>query len=161
MENPYEINFETSKISEEEANSKNFIKLKEKLYTIFNKYEGRNNDSLNFYDLIYEVQKAVAKYRMENPDSTLYIKTDDDKAFAWTYLTVKEIADLHKKYCPENYENKSEYTNMEVNNMLFDLNVIKVIKGYDSPAVCYDLPFHNNKICNGSIYVNKRVLEWI
>lgn len=161
MENPYEINFETSKISEEEANSENFLKLKEKLYTIFNKYEGRNNNYLNFYDLIYEVQKVIAKYRMENPNSTLYIKTDDDKAFAWTYLTVKEIADLHKKYCPENYENKSEYTNMEVNNMLFDLDVIKVIKGYDSPAVLYNLPFHNNEICNKSIYVNKRVLEWI
>ena len=161
MGSPYEINFETSEISEKEANSENFIKLKEELYTIFNKYEGRKNDSLEFYNLIQEVQRSVEKYRMENPHSTLYIKTDDDKAFAWTYLTVKEIADLHEKYCPENYENKLEYTNMEVNNMLFDLNVIKVIKGYNSPAVCYDLPFHNNKICDESIHVNKRVLEWL
>lgn len=161
MENPYEINFETSEISEEERNSENFKKLLRKLEKIFNGFYGQKNDSLTFHYLIQEVRDTVETYRMNNPNSTLYIKTDDDKAFKWTYLTIEEITNLHKKYCPENYENKPEYTNMEVNNMLFDLNVLKVIKGYDSPAICYDMPFHNNKICNHSIYVNKRIIEWI
>ena len=44
--------------------------------------------------------------------------------------TINEIKKYHAKYCSDIHKNKREYTVMEVNNMLFNLEIEDVIGGY-------------------------------
>ena len=84
------------------------------------------------------------------------ITVKNNEFFTEELWSLKKLLDVYSKEYPDRFISKKEYTNMEINNMLFDLNIIGVIGGYDSPAVCADIPSHNNKIFDGE-YISVEV----
>ena len=65
----------------------------------------------------------------------------------------------HKKEYPERFNpNKKEYTNVDVNNMLFDLQMAKVISSYKSPAYSFQCS-NNDEIFTGSVDVHVPVIN--
>ena len=158
--NKYALNFETTTVSPEEAETEDFKNLIKELEYTAHKYIGMQMCSANARELFTKVEQIKEEYQYSHPYSTFNIRPDHEYAYDSKYLTIEEIANLHKQYC-EYHEEKIEYTNAEVNDMLFDLKVVKQINAYDSPAICYNMPFHNDKICTKeSIWVNKRVFDY-
>ena len=93
--------------------------------------------------------------------------TDFTETRIWN---LQDILEQYKKYYPERYESSKEtYTNIEVNNILFELNIVGAVTGYECVAVPFDLPSHNDKIFNRSIRVSVPIInigdkwehEWI
>ena len=156
----YTINFETLPVTIEESETEDFKKLIKRIKETGNKYLYKQSNEINAICLFSEIESIMEEYKYEHPCSTFNIRPDSKYAYERAYLTVQEIAELHKKYC-RYHKDKKEYTNMEVNNMLFDLKLIKQLSSYVSPAVCADIPSHNNKICTEDVLVKRRVFQYI
>lgn len=59
---------------------------------------------------------------------------------------LEDVLKYYKKYYPERYDKKEEYTRMDVNNMLFDLSLKNVLRGHSSVALPYSIAEdYNNK----------------
>lgn len=124
-------------------------------------------------DEIYEFHEKINKryegYRIDtdlkmqlNQDVILFNRKIQVKYGDWCKPTVKLIGNLayhnvewvlsdvlheHEKYCNEKHEIKKQYTRIEVNNMLFDLQIIDRIRNYSCVALPYSCTEeYNNKI---------------
>ena len=140
-------------------------KLINEIQEILDKYYGEAIRELTIHEL-----KNDLEYLMQsNTDyNGILIRNDD---FTETRIwNLQDILHEYKKYYPNRYdENKKTYTNIEVNNILFELHIVKVITGYECVAVPFDLPSHNNKIFDRSIKVSVPIInigdklehEWI
>lgn len=50
--------------------------------------------------------------------------------------SLSEVLECYYKIYPERYESKKEFTKIEVNNMLFDLQAVGVIASYEAILPC-------------------------
>lgn len=90
------------------------------------------------------------------PDSkNIKCRVKGDMAYFETEWTVERLCEVHEKYCPEKHNDKPEYTRIEINNMLFDLELEDVLGGYEQVAVPLDSTYNDN-IYNGTITVLSR-----
>lgn len=140
-------------------------KFKEDVNVIIDKYYGEASRELTIHEL-----KNDLEYLMQsNSDyrGILIRNTDFTETRIWN---LQDILEQYKKYYPERYESSKEtYTNIEVNNILFELNIVGAVTGYECVAVPFDLPSHNDKIFNRSIRVSVPIInigdkwehEWI
>ena len=133
-----------------------------------------NEDSKEYHLLMHELNEITDRYirqaissstifelkrdltcllHREEYQGVLISNNDFFEPMSWSF---SYLLQMYEKHFPDRFEEKEQYNNMEVNNMLFDLNTIGIIGKYDSPAVCFDLPFHNEKVFDGS---NIRVEE--
>lgn len=96
--------------------------------------------------------------KAEYPDRELIFKLQGDLAYYTTTWTVKTICKAHKKYSPDTHIEKDEYTRMEINNMLFDLQELyDVIRSYSQVAVPYSAcKDYNGQIFEGVVEVECR-----
>lgn len=96
--------------------------------------------------------------KIEYPDYALYIKIDGDLAYYTTTWTVEDICTAHRKYCQEYHIEKEEYTRMEINNMLFDLQELyDVIRSHSQVAMPYSAcKDYNEQIFDGVVEVECR-----
>lgn len=86
----------------------------------------------------------------------LEFKLTGGMAYHETSWTLKDILQYHKRYCYEEHEEKQEYTRMEVNNMLFDLELEDVIGGYCNVAEPIVGLGYNSEIWDGTVTVDIR-----
>ena len=112
----------------------------EEIKKINNKYIGQPQDSNTIYQLKYDLEALLQK------DKYIGITVKNNEFFTEELWSLEKLLEVYSKEYPDRFTNKKEYTNMEINNMLFDLNLNGVIGGYRSPAVCADIPSHNNKV---------------
>ena len=81
------------------------------------------------------------------------VRLDGEIAFHRVDWNIEDICAAYKKEYPERYKDKREYTRMEVNNMLFDLELANVIGGYGAVASSWDLRDYNSEIFCGNVEV--------
>lgn len=135
--NHYNINLDIDIPVLNEEIIKEFI---EEIKKINNKYIGQPQDSNTIYQLKYDLEALLQK------DKYIGITVKNNEFFTEELWSLEKLLEVYSKEYPDRFTNKKEYTNMEINNMLFDLNLNGVIGGYRSPAVCADIPSHNNKV---------------
>ena len=137
--NPYNINLN---IDIPVMDKETIEEFKEEIQKIHNKYIGQAQDSMIIHQLTYDLEHLLQNEKYNG------ITIKNNEFFTEELWSLKKLLDVYNTEYPDRFISKKEYTNMEINNMLFDLNIIGVIGGYDSPAVCADIPSHNNKIFN-------------
>ena len=102
-------------------------KFKEDVNVIIDKYYGEASRELTIHEL-----KNDLEYLMQsNSDyrGILIRNTDFTETRIWN---LQDILEQYKKYYPERYESSKEtYTNIEVNNILFELNIVGAVTGYE------------------------------
>ena len=128
-------------------------KLQKELLKIRDKYLGNAINTSTIINLKYDLERLLYN---DEYDGVLITCNDFTEPETWT---VTDLLNIYKQNYPDRIEIKKEYTNMEINNMLFDLHIKGVIMNYHSPAVCYDMPFHNNKIFTGLIHVETPIIK--
>lgn len=140
-------------------------KFKEDVKVIIDKYYGEAIRELTIHEL-----KNDLEYLMQsNSDyrGILIRNTDFTETRIWS---LQDILREYKKYYFDRYKAyKKVYTNIEVNNILFELNIVGAVTGYECVAVPFDLPSHNDKIFDRSIRVSVPIInigdklehEWI
>ena len=104
------------------------------------KYEGTNMNESTIYAMEYDIRKLMHDPKYKD------ISINNKQFYQEKYWALEKILKEYEKHFPERFEQKKEYTNIEVNNMLFDLHNAGVIGGYASPAVSADIPTYYNKI---------------
>ena len=162
MTNNYSINLD---IDIPHDNHEIANKLINEIQKITDKYYGLPNNESTIHELNNDLE-----FLMGNNDDyhgILIQNTDFTETRIWN---LQDILEQYKKYYPDRYdEDKETYTNIEVNNILFELEMVKVITGYECVAVPFDLPSHNDKIFDRSIRVSVPIInigdkleyEWI
>ena len=135
--NPYNINLNIDIPVMNEEIIKEFI---EEIQIINNKYIGQPQDSNTIYQLKYDLEELLQN------DKYIGITVKNNEFFTEELWSLEKLLEVYSKEYPDRFICKKEYTNMEVNNILFELNLNGVIGDYRSPAVCADIPSHNNKI---------------
>lgn len=137
--NPYTINLN---IDIPVMDKETIEEFQEEIQKIQNKYIGQAQDSMLLHQIAYDMEKLLQNEKYNG------ITVKNNEFFTNELWSLKKLLDVYNTEYPDRFISKKEYTNIEINNMLFDLNLIGVIGGYDSPAVCADIPSHNNKIFN-------------
>ena len=119
------------------------------------KYRGKPIKTNTLIEMKTDIQHLLNKEKYKN----IVVKNND--YYTTDYWDLDKILSEYKKAYPKDFEEKNEYTNIEVNNMLFELSEFKhVIGGYNSPAVPYNMPWHNDKIFEGSVLVEIPILKF-
>lgn len=145
-----DFNINAESVDEETANS--FI---EEMKKIRDKYIGQPMCTGTVCEMKYDVNKLMANPKYKN------IHLTNNQLFNTKEWDLNKLLTEYKKHYPLRFdENKTEYTRIEVNNMLFDLNLKKVIGGYRSPAVCADLPSYNDKLFDGTVTVEVPIFKF-
>ena len=121
-------------------------KYKSDLLAIREKFIGQPWCESTKHELQYEMLRLESKIKY-NEDYNVTASLEGEAAYKDTYWSLEELIGYYKKYYPERYEDKKEYTRLEVNNMLFELHLKGLVDGY----MCVALPYsfaekHNNKI---------------
>lgn len=119
-----------------------------------NKYLGQPDSKY----LAMEIQSELERLYSEHPEYNNILITCKDYG-STEYWSIDRLLKKYSETYPDRYESKMEYTRMEINNMLFDLELANVILGYRSPAVCADLPHHNNQIFTGDVKVKVPIIN--
>lgn len=108
---------------------------------ITDKYRG----NLMTEDIIADLERDLSCLLSEEKYSGCTIKGDD--FYREEDWTLEKILSIYSKEYPNRFnEKKKEYTNIEVNNILFDLHLKGVIGGYRSPAIPYEFYPPNEEI---------------
>ena len=107
---------------------------------------------LNRYVKQFE-EDMKAKYPF---DKNISIKVKGDLAYYETSWTLTNILEHYQKEFPERYQEKKQYTRIEVNNMLFDLQLADIIGRYGAVAVPLTDCSYNNEIFSGVVSVLSR-----
>lgn len=149
--NPYDFNIEIDVPFTED--DERLPKLRKELLKIRDKYLGSAININTIIELKYDLERLLYN---EEYDGVLITSNDFTEPETWT---VTDLLNKYEQNYPDRIEIKKEYTNIEINNMLFDLHIKGVITDYDSPAVCYDIPSHNNKIFTGLINVETPIIR--
>lgn len=121
-------------------NKKNVQEFITEVNNINNKYIGQKKNSDMIYQLKYDLEALLQN------DKYTGITVKNNEFFTEELWSLEKLLEIYNKEYPNRFDRKEEYTNIEVNNMLFELNIKGIIGDYHSPAVCADLPSHNNKI---------------
>ena len=162
MTNNYSINLD---IDIPHDNHEIVNKLINEIQEITDKYYGLPNNKLTIHELNNELEFLMGSN--EDYRGILIKNTDFTETRIWN---LQDILEQYKKYYPDRYDrDKETYTNIEVNNILFELKIVKAITGYECVAVPFDLPSHNDKIFDRSIRVSVPIInigdiaehEWI
>lgn len=97
---------------------------------------------------INEEIKLIDNYLKDKyPFNDINVKLTGELAYYMTTWYLQDILKEHKKYCEDKFVEKDDYTRMEVNNMLWDLQLEDRIKAYSAVALPYDIAeYYNNKI---------------
>ena len=119
---------------------KTIEEFKEEIQKINNKYVGQAQDSLIISKLAYDLECLLQNEKYAG------ITIKNNEFFTEELWSLERLLDEYRKEYPDRFTSKQEYTNIEVNNILFDLKIAGRIGGYRSPAVCADIPSHNNKV---------------
>ena len=145
-----DFNINAESVDDETANS--FI---EEMKKIRDKYIGQPMCTDTVCEMKYDVNKLMANPKYEN------IQLTNNQFFNTKEWDLNKLLTEYKKHYPLRFdENKTEYTRIEVNNMLFDLNLKKVIGSYRSPAVCADLPSYNEELFDGTVTVEVPIFKF-
>lgn len=148
---PYSINLD---IDIPHDNKEIIDKFIEDMNDIKNRYLGSPSRESLIIDMAFEIERLLDKPEYQG------ILVKNDEFYTSEYWELDKIVSEYNKHYPERADsNKKEYTNMEVNNMLFDLNIAGLIGKYRSPAIPYDIPSHNDKIFSGSVYLEVPVIR--
>ena len=148
----HDINFNINAESVDDETANSFI---EEMKKIREKYIGQPMCTSTVCEMEYDVNKLMANPKYEN------IQLTNNQFFNTKEWDLNKLLTEYKKHYPLRFdENKTEYTRIEVNNMLFDLNLKKVIGGYRSPAVCADLPSYNEKLFDGTVTVEVPIFKF-
>lgn len=126
----------------------------EEMKKVQDKYIGQPMCESTILEMEYDITKIMSNPKYEN------ISLSNNQCFNNEEWDLNKLLNEYKKYYPNRYENKKEYSRIEVNNMLFDLNLKKVIGKYRSPAVCADLPSYNNKLFDGTVTVEVPIFNF-
>ena len=114
----------------------------------------QSSNSLLISQMEYEIRRLLDKEEYRG----IMIKNND--FYNEEIWDLNKLLEVYKENYPERFENKKEYTNMDVNNMLFELKEFSgVIGNYNSPAVPFDIPSVNDKIFDSSIRVEVPVIN--
>lgn len=105
-----------------------------------------------------EIQFELEQLYSEHPEyNNILINCKD---FGSTeYWSIDKLLKEYSETYPDRYESKNEYTRMEINNMLFELELANVILAYRSPAVCADLPSYNTQIYADDVEVEVPIIN--
>ena len=136
---------------------------KEVLYSFIQDFERIERDyaglpmkESNLLRLAAEIERL-----MHNPEY-VGIMVKNEQIYREEEWDLDKILTLYGQHYPKRYDpEKKNYSNMEVNNMLFDLSIKGIIKGYNSPAIRYNLPSHNNKLFHGNVKVDVPLINFI
>lgn len=124
------------------------------LEEIRDKYLGMPNNETIIMAMEYDLRKLLEKPEYRG------IMISNDEFYNTEIWDLNRILEEYQKHYPERFDqDKKEYTNIEVNNILFDLNIAKVIGGYECVAVPYDIPSHNDKIFDRSIQIESPIIN--
>lgn len=140
----------------DESETDDFKSLQDILQGIRDRYIGSKVTRDNFSRLNSELECAVLEYKENHPESFFRMRPEHKYAYSEKDLSVDEIASLHEKYCEYNHHSKKYYTYLEVNNMLFDLQVVGQVNGYQKFYLVDPL-----SICNREVNVGLRVFDYI
>ena len=122
---------------------------------ITNKYRGEKADELIVARMQTEIKHLLEKEEYQG----ILIKNDD--FYTTEYWSLDKLLSVYKKHFPDSFEDKKEYSNMYVNNMLFELKEFcGAIGDYESPAIPYDILAHNDKVFEGGIHVEVPLLHF-
>lgn len=124
------------------------------LNNILNKYIGQPDSKY----LAIEIQSELERLYSEHPEyNDILITCKDYESIE--YWSIDRLLKEYSKEYPDRYEPKNEYTRIEINNILFDLELAGVILGYHSPAICADLPYYNNQIYTEDVEVKVPIIN--
>lgn len=126
--------------------------------TEINNILNKNIGQLYLKYLAMEIQLELERLYNEHPEYNNILISCKDYGLIECWSIEKLLKEYSKEY-PDRYESKNEYTRMEINNILFDLELAGVILGYRSPAVCADLPYYNNQIYTGDIEIKVPIIN--
>lgn len=149
--NPYNINLD---IDIPNNDYDTITSLHKELKEIQDKYVGQPMNESIIHELKYDLRKLLEK--------PVYwgVKIKNNEFFNTEVWDLNRILTEYKEYYPDRFdETKKEYTNIEVNNILFELDIANVIGGYECVAVPFDLPQHNDKIFDKSIRVHVPIIN--
>ena len=116
---------------------------KEEIRKITNNCIGQAQNSNTIFQLERDLENLLQNEKYEG------ITITNNEFYIEELWSLEKLLDVYHREYPDRLTDKKEYTNIDVNNMLFDLKLCGVIGGYLSPAVCADIPSHNNKIFSG------------
>lgn len=105
---------------------------------------------------INNLAKEFEAYMKENYPEHDDIKCkvmDSYHVVAWT---LHDILEAYKQEYPERYVDKDEYTRIEVNNMLFDLEIADVIGDYENVVYPFSSDESKNKAWDSIVSVRAR-----
>ena len=122
-------------------------------------FEGKPINEEFKFELNYKVNEFKQKLKHKYDYYNVECKINGGMAYHDIMLSVREICELHKEYYPARFEEKENYTRLEVNNMLFDLHIADVVKGYECIALPYSFADkYNNEIFDSVVSVKCRYL---
>ena len=132
-----------------------------------NKYTGMSITEYAKMELNREVEEFKQylneKYRYNNFDyiagntEEIDCKLEGGLAYHNVTWTVEDIKRVYQKYYSDRFEDKNEYTRLEVNNMLFNLSIADVIDDYECVALPYSIAEdYNNELFDGLVHVKAR-----
>ena len=119
-----------------------------------NKYLGNPISDMTCAEIQLELEQMYWEYPEYN---NILINCKD--YCSTEYWSIEKLLKEYSETYPDRYESKTEYTRMEINNILFELELAGVILGYCSPAVCADLPSHNNQIYADDVEVRVPIIN--
>ena len=117
------------------------------------KYKGFEITEILQYEMNYDLHcfEKYIKDKYHCPE--LRCKINNELGFHEETWTVKELCEIYKKHYPERYIKKEKYTKREVNNMLFNLQIIDLVDTY-SPIYQYNSEIDDsNEIYDKNIHV--------
>lgn len=123
--------------------------------SIQQKYVGYRRNEESIKRLAAEIEMLLHNPRYNG------IMVRNDQFYCEERWGLDKILSEYEEHYPKRYNpDKKRYSNMEVNNMLFDLSIKGIIEEYDSPAINANLPHHNNKLFDGSVRVNVPLINF-
>lgn len=133
--------------SPEEANEE-INKFKEKLEKEYLNQELTEKTLSELKIKIKEFEQILKeKYYNNNIICRLY----GDIEYIPKYMNLKEVCELYKQEFPQKYIEKDQYTRLEVNKMLFDLQMNDIIREYRLN------PYPYNEMFYGTILVEYKI----
>ena len=128
-------------------NEEQFEKYKPRLLEIRDKIYGQPWDNETKTMLQYEMLRLEDYIRCyEELGNNISVELTGAVAYNRAEWSLEELLKYYKYYYPERFEDKKTYRRIDVNNMLFELELKGVIKGYECVALPYSIAEkHNNK----------------
>lgn len=127
-------------------NEEQLEKYKSRLLKLREEYVGKPMNSVTKAELQYEMLRLEDYIKCYEEPGNISVELTGDVAYNFTHWSLNELLDYYKHYYPDRFEDKEIYRRIDVNNMLFDLEIKGVINGYKCVALPYSFAEkHNNK----------------